>query len=105
MITARRVVDRIGHTFAAVDADETLIPRPLNGRLAVALVVAFAPSGLTSPTVTVKDGTRTIGTWSLPVGDTKTLLSLPAGLTLSEGLVARASATSVIISAWALEVG
>lgn len=105
MITARRVVERIGHAFAAVDADETLIARPLNGRLAVVLIVAFAPSGLTSPTVTVKDGTRVIGTWSLPVGDTKTLLSLPAGLTLSEALVARASATTAIVSASALEVG
>jgi hypothetical protein len=105
VITTRRVVERIGHTFAVADADETLIARPLNGRLAVALVVAFAPSGLTSPTVTVKDGPRTIGTWSLPVGDTRTLLSLPAGLTLNESLVARSSATTVIVSAWALEVG
>jgi hypothetical protein len=105
VITGRRVFDRIGHTFAAADIDETLIARPSNGRLAVVLVVAFAPSGLTSPTVTIKDGARTIGTWSLPVGDTKTLLSLPAGLTFNEALVSRASATTVIVSAWALEVG
>lgn len=101
----RRVLDRIGHTFAAAAADEVLVERPAEGRLAVVLMLAFAPSGLTSPTVTIKDGTRTIGTWSLPVGDTKTLLSLPGGLTLNSDLVAQASATSVVVSAWALEVG
>lgn len=100
----RRALENIGHTFAAADTAETLIARPSNGRLAVVLVLAFAPSGLTAPTVTLKDGTRTVGMWSLPVGDTKTLLSLPAGLTLSGGLVAQASATTVIVSAWALEV-
>lgn len=59
----RRVLDRIAHTFVAANVDETVIGAPANGRIAVALVVAYAPSGLTAPTATLKDGTRTIGTW------------------------------------------
>jgi hypothetical protein len=101
---ARRAVEKVGATFAAAATDQTVLAKPSSGRLALTLVVAHAPSGLTSPTITLKDGTQLLGTWPVPAGDSKTLLAAPNGLRLTSNLVAQASAVGVVVSAWGAEV-
>jgi hypothetical protein len=100
----RRFLSELGKGFAAANTDERVLARPASGRLALTLVLAHAPMGVVSPTVTLKDCAQMVGMWSLPVGDSKTLLNSPAGLPLTGDLVAQVSATGVTVSAWGMEV-
>jgi hypothetical protein len=92
----------VGHELTTT-ADTTVLTKPTVGSLAVIEVMAYAPSSLTSPTVTLKDGTKTIGVFPVSAGDTEILISNSIGLKISGDLVAQASAAGVIVSAWAVE--
>jgi hypothetical protein len=93
----------IGHVFSAVGTDETLISKPSNGKLGIVFVLAEVPSGLTSPTVTLKDGLKRIGKWSVPSGDAKTLIVSTIGLEIEGDLTAQVNDTGITVSAWAVK--
>jgi hypothetical protein len=91
----------VGHETTTT-SDETILSAPANGTLGVIEVIAYAPSGLTSPTVTLKDGTITIGVFPVSAGDTEILIENSIGLEINNDLIAQASASGVIVSAWAV---
>jgi hypothetical protein len=95
--------DEIGHVFSAAATDELLLPEPPKGKLAIVFVMAEVPGGLTSPTVTLKDGTKRIAKWSVPSGDAKTLISSSFGLAISGDLNAQVSDTGITVSVWAIK--
>lgn len=86
---------------AAADTDETLLSRADDEHLGLVLILAHAPSGLSSPTVTLKDDNGELGTFAIEPGDTTRLLvpALPA--VIDGDLVWQASSTGVTINAWA----
>jgi hypothetical protein len=92
----------VGHELTTT-TDETILPKPTEGSLAIIQVIAHAPSSLTSPTITLKDGTTTIGVFPISAGDTEILVENSIGLKISGDLIAQASAAGVVVSAWAVE--
>jgi hypothetical protein len=94
----------IGHTFAAASTDETIISKPIDGQIGIAYIIAEVPSGLTSPTVTIKDGATRIAKWAVPSGDAKTIISSSAPLPINGDLVAQVNDTGITVSAWAVEM-
>lgn len=94
----------IGYVFSAAAADETIIPKPNDGKIGVIHIVAEVASGITSPTVTLKDGTTEIGTWAVPAGDAITIVTNANPLDIDGDLVAQVSDTGITISAWAVKV-
>lgn len=92
----------IEHTFAGANADETIISKPSDGKLSIIKIIADVASGLTSPTVTIKDGTKVIGTFALTVGDAESIIDGHGfALEIDGDLVAQVSSTSITLSAWA----
>jgi hypothetical protein len=94
----------IGYTFAAASADETVIAKPVGGKIGLVYIIANVAGGLTSPTVTIKDGTTTIGTYSVSAGDAVTVIDGAIPLEIDGDLVAQVSSTGITLSAWAVEM-
>jgi hypothetical protein len=105
VIYGRRYMPELGHRFAVAATDEVLVARPENGQIALVFITATAPMGEVNAWATLKDGKTPIGTWSVPGGDTKTLIFAPSGVPIIGDLVAQVSATTVTVSAWVIEVG
>lgn len=100
---AKRAISR---TPQAADSDETLIAADDGGKLGLVAVVAFAPSGLSSPTLTLKDSANgTIGTWPITAGETRWPIGSSWELPIDGDLVWQASSTDVTVSAWATRLG
>jgi hypothetical protein len=91
----------VGHETTTT-SDETILSKPTDGTLGVIEVIAYAPSGLTSPAATLKDGAVTIGVFSVSSGDTEILIENSIGLEINNDLVIQTSASGVIVSAWAV---
>ncbi|MDC3412536.1 hypothetical protein [Terrihalobacillus insolitus] len=92
----------IGHVFSAASTDEVIINMPATGKIGIVYLVAEVASGLTSPTVTIKDGTTRIAKWAVPSGDAKTLISSAVPLEIDGDLVAQVNDTGITLSAWVL---
>lgn len=90
----------IGFSPSAADSDETLFTKQSWAEIAIVHMIAHAPTGLTSPNVTLKDGTTLIGVWTVSAGDTIEMLRGNRPLPINGDLVVQASSTSVVISAW-----
>jgi hypothetical protein len=92
----------IGYTFSAANTDEVIINKPSTGKLGIVHIIAEVASGLTSPTVTIKDGTTRIAKWAVPSGDAKTLISSATLINIDSDLVAQVSDTGITLSAWVI---
>jgi hypothetical protein len=94
--------DNVGYELTTT-TDETLLSKPSDGSLGIIEVIAHAPASLTSPTITLKDGTKTIGVFPISAGDTEILIENSIGLKIAGDLVAQASAAGVVVSGWAVK--
>jgi hypothetical protein len=91
----------IGHVFSAANTDEDILIKPADSNIGVVYILAEVASGLTSPTVTIKDSTKRIGKWSVPSGDAISIITSTIPLELDGDLVAQVSDTGITLSAWA----
>lgn len=88
-----------GHAVGT--ADQSIIAKPSGGHVGVYLIVAHADAALSNPTLTIKDGTKTMGVFPLTAGEGTVILQPGYPAPLDGDLVAVASASGVTISAWA----
>lgn len=95
----------IAHSFAAADSAEVLIEKPDWAQLAIVKVIAAVPSGLTSPTATLLDGSTEIGQQSVSAGEIAELLESAVGLPVDSDIKGQVSDTSISMSAWAVYKG
>jgi len=94
----------IGYTFGAANTDETVLSPASDNTLCVVHLIVGVASGLTSPTLTLKDGTTEIGTWPLTSSEAETILSSSFILPWNGDLVAQVSSTGIEVSVWAVEI-